>query len=571
VLILLDVLIAAALAAALAVAITGGTDFSLGNTAVSVHHVGALLAVVYVLGAVRLTLKRATPFLLIPRFGLARIENDTASFLARSLRRLGELSPRDARVIVSALAGAVLLVKLTNAWIHPGFFLGDDVEIHEMTFARLFNLDWRAWDLRSAFYPMTFIYPVQALLVRMGVTGTHELVFAGRAVVAILSTLTVPLAFVIARRAYGQATALLASAFVAMSVLLVSYGGTELPRPIAAVFMLAAYGLIARAPRPARGALSLSKGGGTGAAAMAGVALGLGASLRFSEWMFVVPLAVQLVIERRFRDLVVAIVCAVVAGGSVQALSDFLYWGHPWQSLGRILDFTLVQRQSSRGFEPPWLYVVSATSWVDLFTLALAIYASRREWRLALWAWIPLVLLSLLPHKEARYLIPMFPFVALLAAKGSEVATSDPHLWKTPPTPFRGGQIPLLLVAGACGALLFNVAGFHVRRSDEGARIAAALDSTGQVQSIAIDQAWRLGGRLYLRHVPVVTDLDRGRFQEPGYLSGELARTHADWVFIDADLCRAIGCATTLGGLGYGARQDAAGVTVSEFAAFSRR
>ena len=52
--ILLDVIIVAAAAAALAVASTGGTDFSIGHTAVSVHHVGVLLAVVYVLGAIRL-------------------------------------------------------------------------------------------------------------------------------------------------------------------------------------------------------------------------------------------------------------------------------------------------------------------------------------------------------------------------------------------------------------------------------------------------------------------------------------------------------------------------------------
>ena len=93
-----------------------------------------------------------------------------------------------------------------------------------------------------------------------------------------------------------------------------------------------------------------------------------------------------------------------------------------------------------------------------------------------------------------------------------------------------------LLLVAACGAC-FNVAGIS-RAGRIRARVAAALDATGQVQSIAIDQAWRLGGRVYLRHVPIVTDLDRGRFQESGYLSNELQRTHADWVFIDADLCR---------------------------------
>jgi len=69
----------------------------------------------------------------------------------------------------------------------------------------------------------------------------------------------------------------------------------------------------------------------------------------------------------------------------------------------------------------------------------------------------------------------------------------------------------------------------------------------------------------------VVTDLDRGRFQEPGYLARELQRTNADWVFIDADLCRSISCETTLAPLGYDARSEAAGVAITEFAAFVKR
>ena len=74
----------------------------------------------------------------------------------------------------------ITVVKLANAALYPGFFSGDDVEIHEMTFARLFGWNWTAWDLRNAFYPMVFIYPIQALLAGMGIDDTATLVFAGR-------------------------------------------------------------------------------------------------------------------------------------------------------------------------------------------------------------------------------------------------------------------------------------------------------------------------------------------------------------------------------------------------------
>ncbi len=54
------------------------------------------------------------------------------------------------------------MVKAIYAWWYYGFYTGDDVEIHEMVFAAIFGWDWQAWDIRSAFYPMVFIYPAVA-------------------------------------------------------------------------------------------------------------------------------------------------------------------------------------------------------------------------------------------------------------------------------------------------------------------------------------------------------------------------------------------------------------------------
>ena len=144
------------------------------------------------------------------------------------------------------LAGFVAIVKLFNASLHPGFFSGDDVEVQEMTFAALFHWSWRAWDIRSAFYPMTFILPVQALLLHLGVTDPGRLVFAGRAVVAVISTLSLPLVFTIARRFYGQRVALIAATFLALSSLSVGFGSTELPRPISTVFVLLLFGAVSK-------------------------------------------------------------------------------------------------------------------------------------------------------------------------------------------------------------------------------------------------------------------------------------------------------------------------------------
>lgn len=48
-------------------------------------------------------------------------------------------------------------------------------------------------------------------------------------------------------------------------------------------------------------------------------------------------------------------------------------------------------------------------------------------------------------------------------------------------------------------------------------------------EGVAIEQIWRVGGRLYLGDVAHLQDIDMGRLSEPGYLDGLLADPNAGW------------------------------------------
>src|SRR4030081_1112955 len=126
------------------------------------------------------------------------------------------------------------VVKLAAAWCLPGFFSGDDVEIHEMTFAALFGHAWPVWELRSPFFPMAFVFPAPRWALALGAARPEHLVFAGRVVVALLSTLVVPLTWLAARRLSSQSSGipLLAALLVAVNKLQMSFGSSELPRPV---------------------------------------------------------------------------------------------------------------------------------------------------------------------------------------------------------------------------------------------------------------------------------------------------------------------------------------------------
>ncbi len=524
----IDATLLALVVGILLIVLTGGADFTIAGVPVSVHSAGNPVAIALALGALRYAVRRQAPFLGLRRFPLDQVDRASAHALVAITRTLEGLSRDQVRLFVTACSLAVFGVKVANAIVHPGFVTGDDVEVHEMTLGRLFGESWLVWELRSAFYPMTFIYPVQAALAALGIEDSRTLIVAGRLVVAALSTLALPLLF-LAARPHGTGVALVSVLFAATSALLVDYGGTELPRPVSTVFVLGAFVCLARST--------------TSRSVAGGGLLGLAAAMRFSEALFVVPAIAQLAIARRFGDVALMTVAWCVAAGAIQGASDWLYWGTPFYSAQHIVDFTLVQGLSSRGYEPPWHYLTHVTSWTNYLVFFLALWATALgHWRIAVWAWIPLGLLSLFPHKEARYVIPLVPFVCLLAALG---------LWKcvvlirdepVGPNGF-GAVLAVGLILALAGSVLVEGARFHVRRTDNEARFALALAADATVKVLAIERSWRTGGPLYLKDIPALRILDSETLYLYAYVSPDaLNQPAADTVAITKNTCRLAGC-----------------------------
>ena len=547
---LFDALVSALAALAVLIALSGGGTVVIGDAVISAHSVGNPLLVLLLLAAVRLAVAPNSPFLAIPGFTPDRLARRARALFARltGSRPIGH-----ALAIAGAVAGASLALKAGIAWSHPGFFGGDDVEIHEMTLGVLWGRGWPIWELRSAVYPMTFIYPVQWLLSLAGVSDVGTLVLAGRLVVACVSSVGVVLLFVIAREEYGGRIALLAATMLAFNHVTVTFGASELPRPVAAVLVLAAYGAVLR-PTSAW-------------AALAGALVGAAAALRFSEALFIVPGVMHLATQNRWRHAAVFAVAVVATAAALQAMGDTLYWGSPFASARHVADYTLVRQQSSRGFEPMWHYVASVPSWFDWTLAGLAMLATARgAWRPALWAWTPLALLSLLPHKEARYLVPAMPFVCLLAARGLADAASFLRS-EAPKTPVRMDRLTLLLVLALGASVLHHVSRLHTRPDDGAIALARRLaerPSTG----VAAEQLWRLGGRLYLDRAGPLRDLDPARLRTKDDIVAAAIGPDIHWILIRGETCTRTGCTPALEASGFAADSVLAGT--SQYVVFER-
>ncbi len=500
---LLDLLGAAAALIVLVTIVAGPWTITIGGHLLRARSTGNLIVGFLLVAALR-TLAPERPLLAVRGWSLPEVRRTAAAWLAALSRRLDTVDARTALRVVGILIVVASAIRVANVFTHFGFVTGDDVEIHEMTLGVALGKAWPVWEIRSAFYPMTFVFPVQRALVALGVTDVFSLVAAGRLFVTAIAALNVWILYRIGLSLSGdRGTALLAAGLLAVNHLHMAYGSAELPRIVATAFLVPAFGVLLR-PTPMR-------------CAFAGILVGIGASMRYGEIVFAVPAVLSVLggagvgqagAAWRVRVVSAALLLAGLVATFLLAigLSDALYWGRPFHSLLTIFDFTLVQRLSSSGFQPPWFYVTYIGDWSDVLLVVLACLAPDRASRRALlWAALPLALLSLLMHKEVRYAIPSIPFFALAAAPvlRSWIARGDVRAPRF--VPVRVGALGIVLLVGA--AVAYDAGKFRFVRSEAAVRLGWVVGQS-HAAGIAAEQSWRFGGHLYVDGSAPMIDLD---------------------------------------------------------------
>jgi hypothetical protein len=499
-----DVLLAALAVVVLAIIITGGGVFEWQGHRVSVMGVDNPLLALVLLGALRYAALPDAPLFARPRWSLSNLDAISHATLAAVRSRVETLRPGSAARMVLAAAVAAASIKMLLAWANPGFFSGDDVEIHELSLGALWHTGWPIWDLRNALFPLGVVYPFQKLLALVnGGATAPAMVFAGRCAVALISSATVVLVWRAGVRMWPSARgwAVVAALLFATARLHIAFGSSELPRPVATVFVAGAFVLLLD-PRAIR-------------VLFAGILLGVAASFRFSEAMFIVPAAVMLASQRKWLAAMAVPVMAIVMSLTLLGVSDAWYWGTPFHSLRAAVDYTLVRQLSSRGYQSVVWYFVHLFEWVNPAVALLAAIAAIRAPRITdVWVWLPLAVLTLLPHKEARYAIPLVPFVCLMAARGLEVALPIALQPRSGRRPWRPIALLALLIVG----LAFDAGHWRLARSNRDVEFAARANDTLPADAVlSAEQAWRLGGHLYFRSHALV-DLDPGQLRDAAYL-----------------------------------------------------
>ncbi|HEX8170362.1 MAG TPA: hypothetical protein VF824_07475 [Thermoanaerobaculia bacterium] len=365
---------------------------------------------------------------------------------------------------LALIMAASALAQLAIAWRFYGFLTGDEVEMLSEAFRVATNYDYGLWDVRNRFVAHVFVAPPVFIASLLGARDPLTLVRPAILPFIALTTFTIWLVHRLALRWTGAArAALVAAALFAAHWLPLGFGGTTYPRVLSMCCITAAALLVAQERR----AFDLAAG------ALAALAF----ADRYSEIVFLLPL---LLLARRRAWHVAA---GFVAGALLLAGAyDWLTWGEPFHSLRRFAAVTLVERDFSSRIktQSPLWYLETLPRWCALTLLPFFARGRHREpW---LFIAVPLVALSLVAHKELRYLQAVIPFVAIAAADGF--------------ARFERRRAAAVLLALS---LVWNLAGlrFVARRSMPAVDAARWLGARPWLQRLAIGQLWAYGDRIF--------------------------------------------------------------------------
>ncbi len=412
-------------------------------------------------------------------------------------------SPRTALLLLIA---SVAAIKIGLQWSVPGFLQGDDVETMEAAFRAAFGLEYDDWEIRSHLLSELAVAPVlrAAAAIAPGI-GSDGLLLAASLPFVLAGALATLLVVRLALRwGLSDREALAAAALYAVHAIAVVYGIGGFPRPLVAPLIV--------------GAALLATREHWGAFFAAGLLVGLAGAGRYSEWMFLLPLVAMVLMGRDRRVTRVLLVLIGFAGGAVLVGAyDAVSGEGPFSSLIAFARYTLAGGSSSaEAAQPVWFYLARLHQWLPLTAVPLLMWGWGRWRRNALlWIALPLLVLSVVHHKELRYLQNVIPFVAIAIAATFWHASGVrriPAILRPSSGVLGFTLLALTIVWAAWGVNRLE------RRSSSAVEAVRAI-AAAQPARVALAQAWAYGNHLYLPGVhvvdlpvaPVAGDLERVR------------------------------------------------------------
>lgn len=405
---------------------------------------------------------------------------------------LAHLRSRDRMILASVVVSSTLL-RLWFSYRCFGFYTGDDVEIVRAGFMRAFGHSYSPWEIRNLFVSDALISPVLALASALGAESVSLLRWIATFPFIALASVNIILVYLLGLEwLKSDRAATLAASLFAIHWLPLGYGSTVYPRTVSITCVLVAALSIQKIRRPFVGHMA------------AGAAIGIAFACRYSEVIFLLPIFAILVLEKSELGEKVRRSLALGLGFGIAVLItvglwDLVTWGRPFSSLIEFANYTLVDKESSSmvKFQPWYWYLWRLPKWFPVLTLPLFFVRPVPRWmrNSLLFITLPTVVLSMIPHKDMRYLLGITPFIAMAVAGAAFAA------WRLG----RRRTVVVLMILTLLTGI--TVPTFVFEKSMAAVLAAEGIGGESDVETIALSQSWAYGGSLFFSESAKVREL----------------------------------------------------------------
>jgi hypothetical protein len=378
-------------------------------------------------------------------------------------------------------------------FVFDGFYTGDDVEVIQEALRSAIGLPYQPWFLRNLFLSEVLVAPALRVASLAGVESRTVLTHLAAIPFLLAGTLNVWLTHRVTRLwRLPLKVANCAALIYAFSPLGLAFSSMVSPRVFGTTFILL-------------GVVVFSSRWSLPGALTAGLSLSVAFAIRYSEGLFLLPLALLAFLpwatsagpgESRAPTwpswrpvlLVSAIVLGFVLGTLVTVgLTDQLTWGEPFSSLEEFARYTLVERQASAetALQPASWYLRRLGRWATL-PLVVLILLGRPKSRSLLFVVLPLLVLSYIHHKDIRYVQGLAPFLGILGAEAVALG------WR------RSRVVTALLLGLTLATGAFTARSILSRKSMAAVSAAQRLAKLpGGPSSVALSQSWAYGDLVF--------------------------------------------------------------------------
>ena len=408
------------------------------------------------------------------------------------MTHLPQLRSRDRMILASVVVSATLL-RLWFSYQCFGFSTGDDVEIVRAGFMRAFGHHYTPWEIRNLFVSDALISPVLGLASALGAESVRLLRWIATFPFIALASVNIILVYLVGLEwLKSDRAATLAASLFAIHWLPLGYGSTVYPRTVSITCVLVAVLSIHKVKRPSIGYMA------------AGAAIGIAFACRYSEAIFLVPIFAVLVFGRSTVSEKIRHTLALGLGFAAAVLItvglwDLATWGRPFSSLIEFARYTLIEKDSSSmvKFQPWYWYLWRLPKWFPLAALPFFFGLPRSRWLRETVPFIalPMLVLSMIPHKNMRYLLGTTPFIAIA------VAGAACGWWRLG----RRRAVVVLMIFSLLTGI--TIPTFVFEKSMAAVLAAEAIAADPDVRVIALSQSWAYGGNLFFSGNPEIREL----------------------------------------------------------------